>query len=202
MTRERWLPVVGYETSYMVSSFGRVISLDRIVSDRDKRRTQGKKLKGKPIKAVTGSHGYPSVTFTFNSKRTTYLVHRLVLEAFVGPCPKGYESLHNDGNRQNPRLSNLCWGTKEENQGPDRIRHGTSNLGRVRHDMRGARNPLAKLTNKKVTHMRALYKAGTKQTELAKMFGITQANVSEIVRFKTWKRRIKTWKRRTLRWQQ
>lgn len=42
-------------------------------------------------------------------------IHRLVLETYVGPCPKGMECRHLDGNRTNNHLHNLCWGTHLEN---------------------------------------------------------------------------------------
>ena len=58
-------------------------------------------------------------------KRNTRFVHRLVLEAFVGPCPDGMECRHLDGNPGNNRLENLAWGTPKENAA-DSIRHGTS----------------------------------------------------------------------------
>ncbi len=43
------------------------------------------------------------------------LVHRLVMAAFIGPCPEGYEVMHKDDNRANARLDNLCYGTHQEN---------------------------------------------------------------------------------------
>lgn len=51
-------------------------------------------------------------------------LHRAVLEAFVGPCPDGYECRHLDGNPTNNRVENLVWGTPSENM-QDRWRHGT-----------------------------------------------------------------------------
>lgn len=52
------------------------------------------------------------------------LVHVMVLEAFVGPRPDGYHAAHEDGTRDNNRLSNLAWKTPAENAA-DRRRHGT-----------------------------------------------------------------------------
>ena len=48
---------------------------------------------------------------TYNSLR----VHRAVLEAWVGPRPKGYECDHINGNPSDNRLCNLEWVTHEEN---------------------------------------------------------------------------------------
>lgn len=54
-------------------------------------------------------------------------VHRLVLEAFVGPCPEGMEALHGNAIRNDNRLCNLRWDTKSENS-QDRVRHGHHHL--------------------------------------------------------------------------
>lgn len=51
------------------------------------------------------------------------LVHRLVLEAFVGPAPEGYQGLHWDDDVDNNCLTNLRWGTLSENQ-YDAVRTG------------------------------------------------------------------------------
>jgi hypothetical protein len=42
-------------------------------------------------------------------------VHQLVLEAFVGPCPEGYEVLHLNHEPSDNRLVNLKYGTRSEN---------------------------------------------------------------------------------------
>src|SRR4051794_8244436 len=50
-------------------------------------------------------------------------VPRLVLEAFVAPCPGGMECLHGDGDTANNRLATPRWGTPAENA-QDARRHG------------------------------------------------------------------------------
>jgi hypothetical protein len=51
------------------------------------------------------------------------LVHQVILEAFVGPCPEGLECRHLDGNPGNNQRSNLKWGTRAENI-EDEKKHG------------------------------------------------------------------------------
>lgn len=49
-------------------------------------------------------------------KSKSFYVHRLVLEAFVGECPEGFECDHIDRNRSNNCLQNLRWITIFENR--------------------------------------------------------------------------------------
>jgi hypothetical protein len=48
-----------------------------------------------------GTHPYQRVHLCVKGKAKYVLVHRLVLEAFVGPCPVGYQTLHLDDNPKN-----------------------------------------------------------------------------------------------------
>jgi hypothetical protein len=85
------------------------------------------------------------------SNRTMTQVHRLVLEAFRGPCPPGMEACHGNGDRGDPRLSNLRWDTHRANMA-DQCAHGTRMLGE--------RHPLARLTDQEVAEIRARYAEG------------------------------------------
>lgn len=108
-TPERWLPVVGWESLYEVSDQGRIRSMRTGRIMRPGRLPTGYKY--------FGAHG--------RGKTQNHYVHRVVLEAFIGPCPEGMECCHNDGNPQNNRLENLRWDTKTNN-GADTRRHGTA----------------------------------------------------------------------------
>lgn len=50
-----------------------------------------------------------------NNIRKQHRVHRLILEAFIGPRPPGFYACHIDDNRTNNKLSNLKWGSPKEN---------------------------------------------------------------------------------------
>lgn len=64
-----------------------------------------------------GRKGYLHVTLRCNSRSYGRWVHRLVLEAFIGPRPDGMECRHfPDRNPGNNRLGNLAWGTREQNE--------------------------------------------------------------------------------------
>ena len=117
---EEWRPVVGYEGLYEVSDAGRVRSLSREV--RTGRGTR--MVDGRILSPARGVGGYPVVSLSNGGARVRP-VHRLVLEAFVGPRPAGTECCHGDGDPENNRLSNLRWDTHESNM-DDQRRHGTN----------------------------------------------------------------------------
>jgi hypothetical protein len=122
--------------------------------------------------------GYPRITLSKDGAKVGVMVHKLVLEAFVGPRPQGKEARHLDGNRQNNRLDNLCWSTHVENCA-DKVAHGTN--------ICGERHYLAKLTNRKVKDIRAAIANGHTQRKIAEMFGVSQRLVHKIHKREAWK---------------
>ena len=95
---ERWKPVPSFEGLYSVSDWGNV-------------RRDG----GNELNAWTSSTGYPIVRLSDGLRRPMVHVHRLVMAAFVGPCPVNKEVNHKDGIKSNPRLENLEYVTRSEN---------------------------------------------------------------------------------------
>ena len=99
---EEWKPVTGFD-GYMVSNTGYVRSIFR-------GRNSGKILKFNVI-----GHGYFQVQLSFNNKQKSFLVHRLVSQAFIPnkenlPCVN-----HKDGNKENNHVTNLEWCSYQEN---------------------------------------------------------------------------------------
>ena len=113
---EHWLPVVGYEGTYEVSSIGQVRSLDRT-------GVRGRVLKVRPL-----PNGRPRVSLSMGGVVVDAYPYRLELEAFVGPCPPGMEALHWDDNSNNNSLENLRWGTRFQNM-QDMSRNEGGNAG-------------------------------------------------------------------------
>lgn len=137
--RERWKAVRGYEGLYEVSNMGRVRSLDRITLRRDIQGILRQwKYKGRLLRRNINEDGYYKVGLSKVTSKN-FLVHRLVLESFIGPRPPGKESIHKDGNYQNAKLSNLRWGTHMENM-HDKVRHGTSNRKLTDSQIKGIRS--------------------------------------------------------------
>lgn len=117
---ECWLPVADWEGLYEVSDLGRVHSVKRDIIRR-------------PQLAKTG---YQTIMLTRPGQRITVLVHRLVLEAFVGPCPEGMLCCHGEGGPTDNRLTNLRWDTPTENN-LDQVRMGVHGMSRRKTCTRG-----------------------------------------------------------------
>lgn len=101
------------------------------------------KIRGSGEKTPTISHsGYCQIS----ARGKTWLVHRVVWEAFNGVVPKGYQINHIDGVKSNNRLSNLELVTPLQN-----IQHAFS-LG-LKSGSPGETNSMAKLTDDEYLQM-------------------------------------------------
>jgi len=109
-----WRPVVGYEGRYEVSVLGEARSMEREVNIRSGAK---RPVPQRHLKQIGHSGGLYLMVCLHkdNDRGNNKTVHRLVLEAFDGPCPDGMESLHADGDGKNNRIENLRWGTHTEN---------------------------------------------------------------------------------------
>ncbi len=122
--------------------------------------------------------GYIRVKLNTNKK---IFLHRLILLAFVGPCPKGCIGCHSNGNKLDNRPENLRWDTPRSNA-IDMVRHGTN------HVMFGDDNPAARLCAAQVLMMRFECESGMlNQYELAAKYGVSQQTVSRIINRQTWR---------------
>jgi len=83
------------------------------------KRLFGTKVKGNYLRVQLHNDSGPQM----------FLIHRLVLEAFVGPCPLGKESCHEDDEPSNNQKGNLRWDVRKENMKDrkrNRMRKGLS----------------------------------------------------------------------------
>ena len=164
--QEEWRAVVGFEGKYEVSPGGYVRSLIGRCGPR-------KLLKTFPV--GLGNRAYPRVNLSLGSHRfTPKAVHRLVLEAFRGPCPAGYQARHLNGDPKDSRLANLVWGTPKENTG-DQVRHGTRR--------RGTRVYNAKLTETAVIEIR---RKGGSTLRLAREYGVGRSTIDRVLKGESW----------------
>lgn len=102
-------------------------------------------------------------------------VHKLILLAFRGEKPnESAVCRHLNGNALDNRLSNLKWGTHEENL-QDSIRHGTAIFLK-----RGEEHPCSKLKLDQVTEIKKLIHKGLSNKEIAALTGVKTYNVNDI----------------------
>lgn len=170
---ENWKSIKGYEGMYEVSDLGNVRSLDRIV----KCNTGQRLLRGVTLRQKLHRDGYMCVFLSRNKKQICPMVHKLVLEAFVGKRPIGMQGCHKNGIKTDNRLSNLRWDTPKENHN-DKRRHGTM--------ARGSKVNTNKLTPEQVMAIREKRNDGKTLQELAEEYGISNNAVSHIVLGKNW----------------
>ena len=134
------------------------------------------------LRPQKNSRGYLQFTLSNDHLKKIYAAHRLVLETYIGPCPKGMECRHLNGNRQDNRLDNLKWGTHSENQ-QDAVRHGTHyTLRRY-----GEQHPQAKTSNKNRRLIIYQYMTGLfSQTELGKLFNLDRKTINSLINGESW----------------
>lgn len=132
-----------------------------------------------PRKWAKSTAGYPHVVLSRDKKLHGRFIHRLVLEAFVGPCPAGMEGRHLDGNKHNARLSNLEWSTHVDNEA-DKVRHGTLQAG--------DRQVMSVLREADVKDILALYDTGKHtQVAIATKYGVSSSTICGITRGRSWR---------------
>ena len=162
-TIEEWRDIPGHP-GYQVSDCGQVRSRWM--------HGPGEKLSEvwHPVKPKPTREGHLQVRL----RRVGHYVHRLVLLAFVGPCPEGLIGLHNNDNPKDNRLVNLSWGTRKQNVA-DRFR----NKGVVLEDNLF----VEKLTQSEKQKAWFLRKhEGLSYQEIGRRFGVTRQLVARAVR--------------------
>lgn len=114
----RDIPILGYENSYQISTFGRVKSL--------------KGLKERILKLALNDGGYLTVGLSKSGKIKTFKVHILVAMAFFNHKPDGTQKIvvdHIDHNRQNNHTSNIQLLSQRENANQKHFKHSSIYTG-------------------------------------------------------------------------
>ena len=116
------------------------------------------------------------------------IAHRMSWEIHNGPIPNGMYVCHTCDNRKCVNPAHLYLGTHQDNMN-DRNRKNRQARGpaiaKGRFKRMGEDNGRAKLTKEQIESIRLL-KNDASQTELAKMFNVSQQQISRILRNILW----------------
>ena len=107
--KEQWKEIIGHREIYEISTLGNIRTKDRIGA-------RGHHVNGHYLSLHDNSNGYLRCDMNIDGAPKSYLVHRLVANAFI-PNPENKPFVnHIDGNKHNNSANNLEWCTKSENE--------------------------------------------------------------------------------------
>jgi hypothetical protein len=173
MENENWLPLVGWEGVYEISDLGRI-----------KRIKKHSRCKTGLLACTVKTNGYPIAHLRDGPERhAQVLLHRLVALTFLGPPPDGRDQVnHKNGDRSDPRAINLEWVSCSENHA-----HAYDVLRRAKVSNKGELAGRAILSESDVLEIRRRYAiGGVSQKTLSEEFGVSQVNISCILRRASW----------------
>jgi hypothetical protein len=164
---ELWRDIPRFEGKYQVSNFGRVKSLAFVGGKGYTKRER--------ILRQFKDSGYMRCTLGSAGKQ---LVHRLVMAAFVGPCPDGFNVSHRNGDPTDNRLVNLEYATPRFNTRL-KEKHGTLLYGEA--------HPQAKLSWNDVCVIRS-EKGRRSSKEMAREYGVSVSTIQRVISGARWKK--------------
>ena len=160
---EVWKDLPFDNGKYQISCFGRVRTL------------KNGKYRISYYRSISGKN-YPHTNLGSFGKYTPILIHIEVAKLFV-PNPNNYPIVnHIDGDKNNAYYKNLEWCTDKMNNAHARELRLNNSIGED--------SERAKITNEQALF---IFNSELVQTELGKMFGISQCAVGRIKTGKTWK---------------
>ena len=165
---EIWEELYFTDTLYEISNYGRLKS------------HWGNKQK---ILHNKSTMGYKVADLQSNGSRQGYYIHKLVAEHFVNNTkPDKYiKIIHLDNNKLNNKASNLKW---VDNSGM--FKHAEKFNKRLTTNFRNHATSNAKISRYSADKIRSLLKEGYTGALLAKIFGITEMQVSRIKHNPNW----------------
>jgi hypothetical protein len=165
---EIWVEIPYTDNKYEVSNYGRVKSYcyDKV---------NGRIIKPGKIR------GFNTATLKINGKLTQVFIHKLVAEFFVyRESDEQKVVIHIDWNKQNNFFTNLKWVTREESYARMHQRL------KERRQKVGKQVTSSKLKPEDVALLKSMLDRGIKQKVIAKLFCISEMQVTRIKRNENW----------------
>lgn len=154
-----------FDGKYLITSEGKVFSLYNRKIKRDF---------PVEVKTYDDKKGYKHIYVDGKMR----LVHRLVLESFIGECPFGLIGGHKNDVKSDNRLENLHWITYKQNS-KEAMDNGKAHFG--------SRTATSKLNENQVHEIRDLFSKGHNKSSLARKFSVHRTSIRDIVSGKNWK---------------
>lgn len=174
---EIWKEVKNFESHYIVSNLGRVMSKNKMVEAKNGLALR----KGKILKPSKTDKGYLRISLSIKSNKKNFLVHRLVAETFIENLNNLPDVNHKDGNKENNRVNNLEWVTKQENH-----IHAAKTGLKAKQEKHGC----SKLTLAQVNEIKDMLKTKMSYSEIAKIFNVSKQTIYQINNSKIWRSAI------------
>lgn len=122
-------------------------------------------------KIYTNNRGYNIITI----RNYPHPIHRVLAEQYI-PNPDNLPVVrHLDGNSQNNDLSNLAWGTHQDNE-QDKLDHGTYYT----------RSTKAKLSEDNLKDIIKLYNDGVSVEELCDKYRLVKSTIYRVLKGQNW----------------
>ena len=164
---------------YRVYKNGKIISQPYVTNEATGRERHFPERELKPSQTP---HGYYMVNLGGKNETEKWMVHRLVATVWIDrDWSQKLEVNHKDGNKGNNSVENLEWVTHQENE---IHKHQNGLDGRTIHSAYLNYLASSKCDAYTKREMREMRKAGMTTTEIARLFGISQAQAYNIVEYK------------------
>lgn len=161
----RWTWIPGYERIYRICEDGKIKSVPKLLSAKNGSFRLTKSRIRNPFK----EKGYWIIGLYKNGEGKKFGLHRLLAMAFI-PNPNNLpEVCHKNDIRTDNRLSNLIWGTRQDN----------SNMALINGRLKGNRQPKV-LPDKAVPLLRTMIAHNVPRKKIAQWFEISIFTVTDI----------------------
>jgi DNA-directed RNA polymerase specialized sigma subunit len=165
---EQWKELTFTDKKYEISNYGRIKSYCY------------DKVNGRIVK-LGNIKGFFNVSLRVEGQKKSFLVHKLTAEYFVDKTADEQDVvIHLDWNKQNNYFTNLQWVTKAESY---------KRMHKVLQEARKKAGKVvtsSKLSKDDVAVIKGMLEKGVKQNLVAKMFCVSEMQVSRIARKENW----------------